>query len=105
MTDEDLIEAFLAIEGVPIDPELPKNWDNIAHESRPDCHRKIWGKPYIVIQKRPQGFSQSEWLGFWPLGVRYDVRCLDGGAWDRSTGCGCFSTLEESLAKAREIDG
>ena len=29
--------------------------------------------------------GRRTWMEFWPTGTRYDVRCLDGGAWDRST--------------------
>ena len=38
-----------------------------------------------------------------PEGMNYTVRCLDGGAHDRSTWCGEFATLAEAVqaAKAR----
>ncbi len=41
------------------------------------------------------------WFESWPSGVRYDVRCLDGGAWDRSTWWGSFATLDEAIACAK----
>lgn len=65
--------------GHPIDPPLPDNFDCIANELRPESEvNRWWGKPFIIT--REDGF---------------DVRCLDGGAWDRSTWYGHAKTLEE----------
>lgn len=36
----------------------------------------------------------------YPTGIRYEVRCLTGGAWDRSSSQGMFSSLEEAIEKA-----
>jgi|APLak6261669087_1056070.scaffolds.fasta_scaffold05995_3 hypothetical protein len=41
--------------------------------------------------------GRENWLKAWPTGTRYEVRCLDGGAWDRSTTWGMVATLEEAL--------
>jgi len=41
--------------------------------------------------------ERAEWIEWFPDGVRYDVRVLDGGAWDRSTNKGSFKTFEEAL--------
>lgn len=41
--------------------------------------------------------ERSSWHAAWPSGTRYDVRCLDGGAWDRSLGWGMVATLEEAV--------
>lgn len=74
-------------DGVLVDPDLPPRFDSTANDDRPDSHRKFWGRPYIVTQdgERP-GFV---------------VRCLDGGAWDRSTNWGKFPTLEEAVKQAK----
>lgn len=43
----------------------------------------------------------AKWYAAYPSGVRFDVRCLDGGAWDRSTGWGMFGCLKDALACAK----
>jgi hypothetical protein len=40
---------------------------------------------------------KAKWFAAWPTGTRYDVRCLDGGAWDRSTGWGMVGSLEAAI--------
>lgn len=54
---------------------------------------------------------KAEWFKAWPAGTRYEVRCLDGGAWDRSTNWGMVASLEEAVEKCatgpvwrRELD-
>lgn len=93
------------IEGVPINPVLPANFDDTPHEQRSDQSRAWWGVPFIVAQAN---FATTEdhraaFRKHWGGDVRYDVRCLDGGAWDRSTAWGMFGTLEAALAYVREI--
>ena len=39
----------------------------------------------------------------WPEGKRYDVYCLNGGAWDRPTAKGKYGTLEEAENRALEL--
>lgn len=98
------------------DPQETKDW---------------WGVPYIITNNGSResysghikrmtgyGYARSEldteetflesqekqrksWLEAWPEGTRYDVSCLDGGAWDRSTSWGMFKTLNEALAEAK----
>lgn len=41
--------------------------------------------------------SKASWLSAWPSGVRYEVRCLNGGAWDRSSSVAMVATLAEAL--------
>ncbi|MDQ7084642.1 MAG: hypothetical protein Q9M36_06795 [Sulfurovum sp.] len=38
----------------------------------------------------------KNWCKNHPMGVYYMVRCLDGGAWDRSTRLGDFEDLGEA---------
>jgi len=49
--------------------------------------------------------DKEQWLEWYPEGIRYDVRCLDGGAWDRTTNKGSYKTLEEAKARCKEIMG
>lgn len=101
--DEQLIAVFLAVDGIPIDPQLPENWDCTPNDQRPACHSLLWGRPYITTNRAPTEELKERWLEAWPEGIRYDVRCLDGGAWDRSTAHGCYKTLEEAMAVATEL--
>jgi hypothetical protein len=41
---------------------------------------------------------RQNWWVWFPTGIRYEVRCLDGGAWDRAISHGVFATLDEALA-------
>lgn len=82
---------------IPINPKLPKNFSSTPNEQRPPSHMKWWGQPYIQTQVHFMNEDgRAEWLKAWPSGTRYDVRCLDGGAWDRPTVWGMFPTLEEA---------
>jgi hypothetical protein len=99
---------------IPVNPKLPKNFDNTANQARPQSHQRWWYRPFIETYTWEQmcgpigriwGSNAEErrakWLHHWPTGTRYDVRCLDGGAWDRSTWWGSFATLEEAIACAQ----
>lgn len=46
--------------------------------------------------------EKAKWFSAWPSGTRYDVRCLDGGAWDRSTNWGCSGSLEGAIEVCRK---
>jgi hypothetical protein len=46
---------------------------------------------------------RQNWFVWFPSGIRYEVRRLDGGAWDRATSHGIFSTLDEALACAQAL--
>lgn len=116
---------------IPVDPELPANFDNTPHDARPRGQiDDWWGKPFIrtcrwedmadsydaYLQRvrnlkdftpessaefnRRQAIQKGAWFETYPTGIRYDVRCLDGGAWDRSTSWGMVGSLEEAIAIA-----
>lgn len=111
---EDCVDVVL------INPQLPKNFDATRNEVRPPGHAKWWHQPYIqtvtveswdaIYASRTDQHAESsraewvhnrvKWMAAWPSGTRFDVRCLDGGAWDRSTNWGGFATLEEALTRA-----
>lgn len=120
--DGTVFSALDRKDGVLIDPELPVRFDDTPNEERPPGHMKWWGIPYIVTMttegweahyaalenehatKARQEWKttgRAQWLQAWPTGTRYEVRCLDGGAWDRSTSWGMFGSLEEALQSAK----
>ena len=41
--------------------------------------------------------NRLRWFDDYPSGVSYTVRCLDGGAWDRSTMWGTVDSLEKAF--------
>lgn len=45
--------------------------------------------------------QKKNWFEAYPSGTRYEVRCLDGGAWDRSTWRGTFAKLSEAVSFAK----
>lgn len=66
---------------LPVDPALPDDFDCTPNEERTrEQLREWWDRPYAI--RRDDG--------------RLEVRCLDGGAWDRSTWYGTAETLEEA---------
>jgi len=70
---------------LPIDPILRDGFDATAHEQR--SAQEIadwWDRPYLVTTSDGG----------------YIVRCLDGGAWDRSTNYGRVETPEEGARLA-----
>lgn len=116
-----VFQAKGKVDGVLIDPKLPPSFDNTANEDRPASHQKWWRRPYIETvsvedcdryyadrtdewaEKGREYWAEGrpKWIAAWPFGTRYDVRCLDGGAWDRSTCWGMFATLDEAVACAK----
>lgn len=82
---DDQFEAENVIDGILINPILPKRFDSTPNESRPDSHEKFWYRPYILT-----GDGQIV------------LRCYDGGAWDRSTNWGVFNTIEEAVKAGRK---
>lgn len=103
--------------GVPINPKLPKNFDNTPNDVRPASHQKWWFMPFIetdTVQELDAYYAgrtdeyaekgremwkegRNNWMKAWPTGTRYTARCLDGGAWDRSTNWGMFASLDEAI--------
>lgn len=113
--------AESCIGGVLINPSLPKMFNFTANECRPPSQAKWWHRPFIVTstvessdafyanrtdeyaeagRQRWNETERANWLKAWPAGACYETRCLDGGAWDRSTSWGSFATLADALACA-----
>ena len=97
------MKAEQIIDGIPVNPVLPKHFFNTDNAKRPNS--PWWNVPFVKVYPCPWA-SDSEhlagWLEAWPSGTRYDVYCLDGGAWDRPTSWGKFATLEEAIQCAQE---
>lgn len=47
--------------------------------------------------------DKKNWLTNWPDGIRYDVRILDGGAWDRTSYKGSYKTLENAIIRIKKL--
>lgn len=105
---------------IPINPDLPPEFDATPNDARPESHRQWWFRPYIVtyrledwerhyatcpesIRQHWESEGRAKWLAAFPGGTRYDVRCLDGGGWDRSTWHGSFATEAEAVACAERL--
>jgi hypothetical protein len=85
---------------IPVNPRLPEGFDSTPNAERPASHDRWWGRPYIETEtgfNHASDLDRRAWFAAWPSGTRYDVRCLDGGAWDRSTWQGSFTSLEEAV--------
>lgn len=79
-------DASPALVDLPVDPALPPNFDSTANERRSKAELDAWWlRPFA--QTRPDG--------------GLDVRCLDGGAWDRATYYGTAKDLNEAQEIAR----
>ena len=90
----DLIKAF-SENRFPVNPPLPVDFDDTPNDDRPRWQiQYLWGRPYIQVEDFA---GLPEYKADWPEGRRYDVRCLDGGARDRSTTWGMFGTLQEAI--------
>lgn len=72
---------------LPVDPELPEDFDDTPNEQRTKAEIDTWwDRPFCC--SLPDG--------------KFEVRCLDGGAWDRSTWYGIADTLEQAAEIARK---
>lgn len=62
--------------------------------------RRADGEPGALSEEETEALLEKDRAAFFeafPAGERYTVRCLDGGAWDRSTWWGHSPTLEGAL--------
>ncbi|MGL5303251.1 MAG: hypothetical protein ACRC9M_06575 [Aeromonas sp.] len=107
-------QAQAVVDGVIINPALRPGFDDTPHEDRCELEEADWwGVPYIEIISfdlmrgtlagEELRSAKEAWLSMWPDGNRYEVRCLDGGAWDRSTNKGAFASLSAAIAVAKAI--
>lgn len=107
--------ADQVIDGIPVNPRLPRDFDNTPNDERPEspwwfrpfittdswdeieAHTRARTDEYAAVQIANLSEDREQWFAAWPSGVRYGTRCLDGGAWDRSTNWGMFATLQEAV--------
>ena len=75
------------VQGIPVNPRLPRGFFATDNLCRPASHGPWWYQPFVR-----SGPNEA-----WPEGLRFDVYCPDGGAWDRPTARGWFGTLEEAV--------
>lgn len=87
--------AATSIGGFHLNPLLPEDFDSTPNRSRPESHLNWWCVPYIVAHHIITGTKDGD--------TCYEVRRLDGGAWDRSTHHGGYYVLDEAVARCREI--
>ncbi len=72
---------------IPVNPRLPKSFDSTPNNERSEAQiRRWWCLPFVVGK-------DDNW----------SVRCLDGGAWDRSTWHGSWKTEEAAVAYAEAL--
>ena len=78
-----------------------ENWEDSAESWEAHTERLKQSPGMDIPEKQAyemqQAASKQSWLETFPSGIRYEVRCLDGGAWDRSTNWGMVGSLEEAL--------
>lgn len=114
------IKADFYVGGVPVNPVLPEMFDSTPNEERPKSHMKFWDVPFIVtttVEELDKYYAErtdeyadagrqlwaeqrKKWLEAYPSGTRYEVRCLDGGAWDRSSNWGAFNNIDDAVTRA-----
>jgi hypothetical protein len=75
-----------------------KSYDDYIARARENADPELG---FIWVEREEwnadQMLHKRNWLHHFPSGTRYMVRCLDGGAWDRSTNWGVFPTLDLAL--------
>lgn len=72
---------------ISVNPKLRANFDSTPNGDRSDTEmRRWWNNPFVESH-----------------GDRFDVRCLDGGAWDRATWHGSYDNLEDALRHAKTL--
>ena len=114
------------IEGVPVDPVLRPDFDSTDNNDRDPLEiEDWWDVPFLVTNRwshesydeyiaRLKNYpdmelddeptfearkekSKKQFFDEYPDGIAYEVRCLDGGAWDRSTWWGEAGSIEGAL--------
>jgi len=86
------MKAEQIIDGIPVNPQLPRRFWDTDNERRPASHDEWWGHPFVLTVPHE----------LWPQGVRFDTYCLDGGIPDRPTVWGKFGTLGEEAKQRKD---
>ncbi|TRO11773.1 hypothetical protein EQ826_23880 [Ectopseudomonas mendocina] len=78
-----------------------KTWAQFEqHTINWQARRRALGEEGALSEEETEALVEKDRAGFfeeYPAGEQYTVRCLDGGAWDRSTWWGNSPTLEGAL--------
>lgn len=94
-----IVRAKDLVDDVLVDPILPAGFEETDNKLRPFEQAVWWGVPFIRTHQ-PKN-PTAEFLSKFPTGTSFTLRCLDGGAWDRSTWWGEFATIGEAVAEAK----
>lgn len=115
------------VDGILINPELPENFDDedidtrdhdefIEWSDKPFILKTTWDEEKTRIEefdafwekedpnhgfKRDWDKQKRDWFREYPSGTMYQVRCLDGGAWDRSSNWGTTDNIEDAVDIAK----
>ena len=75
------------------------------------CKRMKWSvenSDYVLDTKEEfktrRKQDKANWFGWWKDGIRFDVRILDGGAWDRSSAVNHFDNLDDAVDLAKRLN-
>ncbi|WP_439126188.1 MAG: hypothetical protein ACNJA3_27870 (plasmid) [Pseudomonas rhizophila] len=83
---------------------ISHDWESCVENIKSNqAHHRGQANDYVISDVELEAKIQEEkhrWFAEFPDGVRYDVRCLDGGAWDRSTWWGSSGSLDEAVKLA-----
>lgn len=99
----------MKIQDIPVNPRLRKMFDCTPNEKRKESElKRWWNVPFIKTYSiedfgEPTEEIRKKWFKQFPEGLRYDVRCLDGGCWDRPTHYGTFKTIKEAIECAKKV--
>jgi hypothetical protein len=82
--------------------------ENQADKSFDEYEKRLKSYGYTDLQTREEWEAEkqkykAEWLEAFPTNTRFEVLCLDGGAWDRSTWHGNFGELSEAVKFAKSL--
>ena len=94
-----IVEAEDLVDGILVNPVLPESFDATDNKERPFEHAVWWGVPFVRTHRMET--PTQEFLREFPEGTEFELRCLDGGAWDRSTWWGRFPSMTAAAAFAR----
>ena len=83
-----------------------ESWIEHYHRLKSNDYGEPWSDEQIGTKEdymKNLEERRKSWFKRWHTSFRYEVRCLDGGAWDRSTCHGMFATFEEALSVAKQL--
>jgi len=83
-----------------------ESWEEHYHRLKSNDCGEPWSNEQIGTKEdymKDLEEQRKSWFKTWRTGFRYEVRCLDGGAWDRSTNYGMFATFKEALGVAKQL--